>query len=89
MIKGKRVKFVMTAEIALSRVAGRQVCSKHMEKKTLTWIEGSKSVPLRGEVTGVAVDRRFLSSPRQRWKEEVQDKLSGNQQCQTTKVWVW
>lgn len=45
------MKFVMTAEIALSRVAGKQVCSKHIDKNTLTWFEGSKSVPLRGKMT--------------------------------------
>lgn len=60
------MKFVMSAEIALSRVAGKQVCSKHIDKNTLTWFEGSKSVPLRGKMTGVAVNRRLLCSPRQR-----------------------
>lgn len=56
----------MTSEIAFSRMAGRKACNKHMGKNTLTWFEGSKNVPFRGEMTGVAVDRRLLCSPRQR-----------------------
>lgn len=64
--KKKRVKFVMTTEMAVGRVAGRQICSKHVAKNTLTWFEGSKNVALRSEMTGVAVNRRLLCSPRQR-----------------------
>lgn len=49
------MKFVMTAEIDLSSMAGKQIRSKPMEKKIhSTWFEGSKNVPLRGKITGVA-----------------------------------
>lgn len=85
------MKIVMTTEIALSRVVGRQVRSKHMEKKTLTWLEDSKNVPRGGglqEWLSTEGSSVYLS------KDEKRMSKCGNQQIHPkkkkkvhTKVW--